>query len=105
MKRLLKVVNYCTARKILRSLPVIARRCLRYSLAEHELDDVDSSLHDKWQDDAVADLASSCLCLALLFRCCAEAVDCILGDRHDLAQNRARDMLLDILCQDRKSVV
>lgn len=54
-------------------------------------------LHDEWQDDAVADLAPACLGLALLFCRRAEAVDGILGDGHDLAQNRARDMLLDIL--------
>ena len=86
------------ARKILRNLPAIVSCRLRYSLAEHELDDVDPPLHDKRQDDSIADFALPRLCLALLFSRCAEAVDGILSDRHDLAQNRARDMLLDVLC-------
>lgn len=47
------------ARKILRSLPAIVSCRLRYSLAEHELDDVDPPLHDKRQDDSVANLAPS----------------------------------------------
>lgn len=73
------------------------RHCLRYGLAEHELDDVDAALHQERQDHAITDLAPAGFRFRLLFRGIAEAVHCILEEQHDLAQQGRRHMLLDVL--------
>jgi len=66
-------------------------RCrLCHSLAERELDDVDAALHDKRQDDTIANLAPAGLRFRLFLGCCTEAVNSIFDDRDDLAQARSR---------------